>query len=200
MTDPRGSVELDARSLRGLAHPLRMRLLGLLRVDGPATASGLAARVGESSGLTSYHLRQLAEYGFIVEDESPRSNRRERWWRAAHRTTVLKPLPEPDAETRAMVDEFLRSVALAYSQRMLDFVDSREALAAELGDRWLAISDFSDWLLELTPDEAEELVTDLHARVQAQRQAVSGRVLGEGRERVAVLMQIIPTVTEGRQT
>lgn len=197
MSDPGGSV--DARSLRGLAHPLRMRLLGLLRVDGPATASGLAARLGESSGLTSYHLRQLAEYGFIVEDETPRSNRRERWWRAAHRATVLKPLPEPDAETRALVDEFLRSVALTYSQRLLDFVDGREALATELGGRWVEISDFSDWLLELTPEEAERLLADLHARIQAERQAVSGRVLGEGQERVAVMLQLLPTVTEVRQ-
>ena len=79
------TVRLDARSLRGLAHPLRVRLLGLLREHGPATASGLARTVGESSGVTSYHLRQLAEHGLVVEDEVPDASRRERWWRAAHR-------------------------------------------------------------------------------------------------------------------
>lgn len=62
------SRALGPRQLRALAHPLRVQLLGLLRLDGPATASRLAARVGESSGATSYHLRQLAAYGF-VEDE-----------------------------------------------------------------------------------------------------------------------------------
>jgi predicted transcriptional regulator len=61
-------VSPDPRSLRGLAHPLRLHLLGLLRADGPATASQLAARTGQSSGATSYHLRQLAAYGFVVED------------------------------------------------------------------------------------------------------------------------------------
>ena len=50
----------DVRALRALAHPLRNRLLGQLRLNGPATASQLGRVVGESSGSTSYHLRQLA--------------------------------------------------------------------------------------------------------------------------------------------
>src|SRR5689334_12619211 len=61
-------VRPDGRSLRALAHPLRLRLLGLLRMDGAATASQLAARTGQSSGATSYHLRQLAAYGFVIEE------------------------------------------------------------------------------------------------------------------------------------
>jgi len=77
---------LDPRSLRGLAHPLRMRLLSTLRHDGPATASQLAEKLGESSGATSYHLRQLAAHGF-VEDDPERGKGRERWWRAAKEGT-----------------------------------------------------------------------------------------------------------------
>ncbi|MGO4429962.1 ArsR/SmtB family transcription factor, partial [Streptomyces sp. MCAF7] len=77
---------LDARSLRGLAHPLRMRLLGALREYGPATASQLADRLGESSGATSYHLRQLAAHGF-VEDDPERGKGRERWWKSAQSGT-----------------------------------------------------------------------------------------------------------------
>ena len=65
--------QLDARSLRGLAHPLRMRLLTALRRGGPATASQLAEKLGESSGATSYHLRQLAAHGFV--EDAP-----EQWW------------------------------------------------------------------------------------------------------------------------
>jgi hypothetical protein len=37
----------DAAALRALAHPLRLRLLGLLRAFGPSTASRLAQRCGE---------------------------------------------------------------------------------------------------------------------------------------------------------
>ncbi|BBJ43426.1 hypothetical protein SSPO_061440 [Streptomyces antimycoticus] len=93
---------LDPRTLRGLAHPLRMRLLTALREYGPATASQLAARLGESSGATSYHLRQLATYGF-VEDDPERGKGRERWWKAAHRGTrwnADKFLAHPDPAVR----------------------------------------------------------------------------------------------------
>src|SRR5215213_5846218 len=76
----------DVRALRALAHPLRNRLLGQLRVNGPATASQLGRAVGESSGSTSYHLRQLAAYGFVEEVED-QGTARERWWRARHRMT-----------------------------------------------------------------------------------------------------------------
>lgn len=62
--------QLDARSLRGLAHPLRMQLLDALRFGGPATASQLAEKLGESSGATSYHLRQLAAHGFVEDAPS----------------------------------------------------------------------------------------------------------------------------------
>ena len=76
----------DVRALRALAHPLRNRLLGLLRLHGPSTATLLGEVVGESSGSTSYHLRQLAHYGF-VEDAGGLGTGRERWWRARHRMT-----------------------------------------------------------------------------------------------------------------
>src|SRR3712207_131533 len=76
----------DVESLRAVAHPVRNKLLALLRYEGPATASQLGRRLDESSGSTSYHLRQLARYGFVEEDpEQP--NRRDRRWRAAQRIT-----------------------------------------------------------------------------------------------------------------
>jgi len=59
-------VHLDARQIRVLAHPLRFRLLGRLRLDGPATATGLARALETNTGATSYHLRQLADVGLVV--------------------------------------------------------------------------------------------------------------------------------------
>ena len=64
--------------LRALSHPVRLRMLGLLRAEGPATATGLATRLGLNSGATSYHLRQLATHGFVEDDDS-RGDGRERW-------------------------------------------------------------------------------------------------------------------------
>ncbi len=70
---------LDAESLKALAHPLRVEIFDALSVYGPDTASGLAERLGESSGATSYHLRQLERHGFVRE-VAGRGKGRERWW------------------------------------------------------------------------------------------------------------------------
>ena len=195
--EPVATVRLDAQSLRGLAHPLRVRLLGLLRMDGPATASGLAAVVGESSGVTSYHLRQLAAYGFVVEDDAPHASRKARWWKAAHRTTVLETLPDDDPGTTMLVDEYFRSIAWAYSDRLLRFVDGIAATRDELGGAWAAVGDLSDWMLELTPEQADEVSRRVHAVLDEYRLTDPQRTRAEGTERVVVQLQVMPTVTRG---
>lgn len=69
----------DPRMLRALAHPIRLRLVDELVLDGPATATELAEKVGESPANCSWHLRQLAKYGFI--EESTGGMGRNRPWR-----------------------------------------------------------------------------------------------------------------------
>lgn len=76
----------DPQALKAIAHPLRLRLLGSLRMDGPQTASELGRRFDESSGSTSYHLRVLAKHGFITED-ADQPNARDKRWRARHAYT-----------------------------------------------------------------------------------------------------------------
>ncbi len=66
--------------LKALAHPLRQRMLYHLAFAGSATATSIAEAFGESTGSTSYHLRQLARFGFIEEDRE-RSSGRTRSWR-----------------------------------------------------------------------------------------------------------------------
>ncbi|WP_345764401.1 ArsR/SmtB family transcription factor [Diaminobutyricibacter sp. McL0608] len=70
---------LGMEALRALAHPLRVQIMNELSDFGPLTASGLASRLGESSGSTSYHLRQLEKHNIIREVEGKGSGR-ERWW------------------------------------------------------------------------------------------------------------------------
>src|SRR5699024_7387519 len=73
-------MEVEVEALRELAHPLRVRILDELSVQGPATATILGQRRRESSGSTSYHLRQLARFGFVETDPGHLGGR-ERWWR-----------------------------------------------------------------------------------------------------------------------
>lgn len=74
-------MERDARTLRALAHPLRLRLLAVAASEGTITTTSASERTGESSGNCSFHLRLLAKYGFL---ESARGrDQRERPWRLA---------------------------------------------------------------------------------------------------------------------
>jgi DNA-binding transcriptional ArsR family regulator len=81
-------IVLEMAALKGLAHPLRVAIIDVLSAYGAATASSLAERLGESSGATSYHLRQLEKHGFVREDTT-RGSGRERWWERVPRPISL---------------------------------------------------------------------------------------------------------------
>ncbi len=71
----------DPRDLRAVAHPVRIAILEQLTVRGPLTATELGDLIDESPANCSWHLRKLAEHGFIVEAEA--TDGRQRPWRAA---------------------------------------------------------------------------------------------------------------------
>jgi DNA-binding transcriptional ArsR family regulator len=157
MTD---AIELDPRRLRALAHPLRVRLLSLLRKDGPATATLLAKRVGESSGATSYHLRQLAAYGFVEDDTERRRVGRERWWRSVHTYTEWRDTDFIyDPELRGVLDGWLHEMLRAQLRRVETWLAER----AEWDKSWVEAADLSDWKLELTAERLTALREELHA-------------------------------------
>jgi DNA-binding transcriptional ArsR family regulator len=83
------TIEPTRRQLRALAHPLRLRILGELRVTGPLTGKRLCEILDDTPGNVSYHLGVLAEFGFIEEVPELATDRRERWWRSAHDSTRL---------------------------------------------------------------------------------------------------------------
>jgi predicted ArsR family transcriptional regulator len=152
--------------LRARSHPGRLRMLGLLRTEGPATATTLALRLGLNSGATSYHLRQLEKHGFIEEDTA-RGNARDRWWRAAHQYTQTDISSAETPEEEDTLDAYLQAVTITYSEQMQRALEERRLLPRE----WQDASDISDWSLRLTPDRARELIDTLHAVVEEWEQA-----------------------------
>ncbi|WP_285774108.1 winged helix-turn-helix domain-containing protein [Microtetraspora sp. NBRC 13810] len=147
----------DPRTLKAVAHPLRVRMLGRLRTHGPATATELAREVGESSGLTSYHLRELAKYGFIEEDPGQR-DARERRWRAKHQYTAwrnadMAGTPEGRAAAGAM-----RGVQL--SALTAEFAAFEQDMGAMTED-WVNAIGMSNRMATLTPASVLELWTRL---------------------------------------
>ncbi|MCB1516833.1 MAG: helix-turn-helix transcriptional regulator [Hyphomicrobiaceae bacterium] len=145
----------DPTALKALAHPDRLRMLGLLRIEGPATATTLANRMGLSSGSTSYHLRQLARFGFI-EPADDLGDRRDRWWRAAHESTQYdtSELAGEDLEAGLAMTQ---SILSAHAQQMQRAHDEYRTLPAA----WRKASTASDYLLTLNAEQAQRLVAKL---------------------------------------
>jgi DNA-binding transcriptional ArsR family regulator len=186
---PRTVRRLDSQSLRGLAHPLRIRILGILRTEGPATATQLARALGESSGTTSWHLRQLAEHQFI-EEVPDLGNKRERWWRASQQSTLLEYSPELLAgpETREALDVYLHEVLALQYQRAHAYFVNRGDWPLE----WTKAATTSDWDLRLTATEAQELEKAIERLIESYR-----RPARPGDEPVSVQVQLFPRMGEG---
>lgn len=132
MTAPDVPTELtDPVAMRALAHPLRLKLLRELSLDGPATATQLAKRAGASVASAAYHLQQLAKYGFI-EDADPPERGRDRPWRVRARGVQWSAGTEQSSEFVA-------------ASRLLREQFTTEALSS-LNDYWRTEDDHSpEW-------------------------------------------------------
>ena len=172
MADP-SRVEMWA-----LAHPIRFRLYELLR-NGPATASQLGRVLGESSGVTSYHLRVLARAGAIEEDES-RGTRRERWWRRSEEPMLIPT--DADPEGRAITERYYAM----FFQR--DAEARHRFVTGQVADEWHRAAFVGNWVVALTPDEAAELGQRLFTLVDEYR----AREAPEGADETLVSLSILP--------
>lgn len=142
---------LGAKEVRALAHPLRLRMLELLR-EGPATATTLARELGESTGATSYHLRALERGGFIEED-TERGTGRERWWAVRGPTFLVSSRPADDAEYDAAVAQ-LQEAILGRDERALQgYFGNVEQFDGD----WRETAFVGGWLVYATRDEIEEI-------------------------------------------
>lgn len=174
--DSHQQMRVSAQALRGLAHPLRARLLDELRLNGPATATILGRRLGESSGATSYHLRQLSRYGFI-DNEPGRTGGRERWWRMRPGGWSMSGhefLSNP--ETRVVAQAVLDRL---YQQRRRRFADWT-ALVSDSPDlpavrRWKDAANDSTSHARMTPGEAAEFADALNDFLSSWGRRFQGR-------------------------
>jgi DNA-binding transcriptional ArsR family regulator len=173
----------DSKVLAAMAHPLRRRLMDVLKVHGPATVSVLAERTGQRVPNVSHHLRVLAEVDLVGEAPDLARDRRERWWR------LLAPSLRWSTEDFAE-DPVDAAVAQAAQSLNLDRHTSlaRAWYAAEGtdGESWWQDAGFAtDKWLHLAPEELAELssqVRDLFERWSART------VPDDGQERRPVLL------------
>lgn len=143
-----------------MAHPTRLRLLGLLRMGGAQTGVMLAGQVDEAAGTVSYHLKTLEAAGLVVKAEPQSEDRRAQWWAAAHdRTTWDDGQLAFDPETAEASQQLNHVVGQIYAQQWSAYVDS----IPTIGREWVDAAHSSDSGLRLTPAQLAELSAELDA-------------------------------------
>ncbi|WP_291834317.1 helix-turn-helix domain-containing protein [Limimaricola sp.] len=140
-----------------MAHPDRLRMLGILRFDGPDTASGLAKRMGLTSGATSYHLRHLARHGYIDEAQELGIGR-EKFWRACAQAGGDDPAQMDEGRAMAELE-----MARALIGQHTGYMQQALAQFPGLSPDWRAASNASDYILSMTAPEARALKDKLTA-------------------------------------
>ena len=140
----------DARALRAYAHPVRMKLVGLLRTEGPLTASRAAELLGESSGTTSFHLRQLAKYGLV--EEAGGGTGRQKPWRATATTTTWDAIGDTP-EVAAAASMLNVAMVEEYFEQLVRWLEARQ----DEPDEWQEAFPFGDQIVYVTADELAAL-------------------------------------------
>jgi predicted ArsR family transcriptional regulator len=126
----------DPRALRAYAHPLRLTLIGMLRRNGPMTATQCAAILHENVPNCSFHLRQLAKYG--LAERAPAADGRERPWQATASSTSWTDGSD-DPETRVAADQLNAAILRQYVRRAEAYLAARGEESAE----WRAAAGFT---------------------------------------------------------
>ncbi len=173
---------MSPEALKAFTHPLRMALYSELQRRGSATASQLGRTLDESSGQTSYHLRQLERHGF-VEDDPTHTGGRERWWRPVGFTLSDPDLQDPDTSEMAGL-----MVRQAIAERAAALTSWLDHLAPANGEPGL----LSAATLPLTNSEAEALIAELSELLQRHSAEVKDRTAPTGARRFRVHLDVFP--------
>jgi predicted ArsR family transcriptional regulator len=140
----------DPMTVRALAHPLRLDLIEMLGTLGPATAARCGRQLGVSQASCSFHLRQLAKYGFVQEAEAG-PDRRERVWQLTDFEQSWPSGPVTDQLDRV------------FAQREADRVLGWTARRAAEPSRWQEAAFLGGASLPVTADELLEIRQQLRA-------------------------------------
>lgn len=190
MTKPR-QKEMDAAALKALAHPLRVQILRILQLRGQVSVTSLAQELGESTGATSYHLRQLARHGLVEQCDPPEGGGRQQWWRMAVDELHMKGFEFLDNDdTREAAGFLLREYSADRHRRFANWY----ATATQWPVEWQRASSDAEGRLELSPKQARALADEIKAVIDRYQEMKPGR----GARKVDVQFAVFPTDTGTR--
>jgi DNA-binding transcriptional ArsR family regulator len=162
-----GSRQLtDPKAMRAMAHPVRLALMKVIHDAGTLTATEAAERVGESPSNCSFHLRQLAKYGFV--EEAPGGKGRERPWRAVHTGFWMTDVHE-DPEMQLAAGALARVVVEQSLARAREGLERRQYLP----DEWRLVTGTDQFTLYVTPDEMKQFNAELIAMFERYRERIA---------------------------
>jgi predicted ArsR family transcriptional regulator len=145
----------DARTLRALAHPVRLALIETLSIEGPMTATEAGERIGESPTTCSFHLRQLAKYNFV--EEAGGGKGRARPWRIT--STYLQFSAHDDPELEIASNALMRLFRERQLDRYRTWLETRTMFPLQ----WRQASGESDLVFHVTAEELKALNDELLA-------------------------------------
>ena len=152
--------------MRAMAHPVRLALMQALTDAGTLTATEAAERVGESPSNCSFHLRQLAKYGFV--EEAPGGTGRKRPWRVVNVGFRMTDVQE-DPETALAAGVLGRVVTERSLERARVGMEQRHALP----DEWRAVTGTDQFTLYVTPEEMKQFNEQLLAMFDPYRERIA---------------------------
>jgi DNA-binding transcriptional ArsR family regulator len=181
---------MDAPALKALAHPMRVKILQILGLRDQVSVTSLAAELGETTGATSYHLRQLARHGLVEQCDPPPGGGRQRWWQMAVDEIHMKGFEFlEDEQTREAAGFLLRETGADRARKLANWY----ATASQWPAEWQRAGSDGDGRLDLNAEQTRALADELKAVLDRYH----GMEPGPGARKVEVQYAVFPADTGG---
>ncbi|MGH9063919.1 MAG: winged helix-turn-helix domain-containing protein [Acidimicrobiales bacterium] len=146
----------DVRTMRAITHPVRIALIEALSLEGAMTATEAGEAIGESPTTCSFHLRQLAKYGF-VEEAGGGKGRARPWRMTSIGMSISSAAGDPQA--RVAASALSRLLQERYLARLETWLETRSLYPPQ----WQEAAGQNESVIYLTAAELEELEEELVA-------------------------------------
>ncbi|MFD5823181.1 winged helix-turn-helix domain-containing protein [Nesterenkonia xinjiangensis] len=192
-------LQMDSKTMKAFAHPLRMAMYSYLSDKGSATATQLAKHLDESTGQTSYHLRQLEKHG-LVEEDPDRGTGRERWWKPAGfslRAELLKGDPSQMPVAQALWQHQMQERFQTLRRWMTNVTEEPQ--------HWIESSVDSNSTSTMSAEEMRAMRDELMEVIERHTDASEARVKASGpgdddrRARVYLSVLPLPSPVDSRE-
>jgi DNA-binding transcriptional ArsR family regulator len=162
---PPRRVITDPRTMRALAHPVRLALLEALLREGELTATRASELLDESPGNMSWHLQTLAKYGYVEETGGGKG--RSRPWRVTSDSNRFQTIDE-DPQSASAGD----ALAAIFVERSFSRLREWWARRASYSKAWQDATFISAGINYLTAEEMAALgdeIAELFGRYRNRR-------------------------------